>query len=117
MSDLIKSITALPIDITLITLPAGPLLERICLAAQRQLTAVWLTLAGMLIVQLAKPTFDLDTLKLVQNPDAQEILSHALPVLLEASLNTLGQPGSMEAVRRILYLLDSSFIPSFITES
>jgi hypothetical protein len=97
MSDLVKSITALPLDITLITLPAGPLLERICLASQHQLTAVWLTLAGMLIVQLAKPTLDLSTLKLIQNPEAQGILSHALPILLEASLNTLGQPGAMEA--------------------
>src|SRR5882762_1559688 len=43
MSDLVKSITALPLDITLITLPAGPLLEQICIASQRQLTAVWLT--------------------------------------------------------------------------
>jgi len=103
MSDLIKSITALPIDITLVTLPAGPLLERVCLAAQRQLTAVWLTLAGMLIVQLAKPTLDLDTLKLVQNPEAQGVLSHALPILLDASLNTLAQPGSMEAVGKIVF--------------
>lgn len=98
MSDLVKSITALPLDITLITLPAGPLLERICRASQRQLTAVWLTLAGMLIVQLAKPTLDMSTLKFIHNPEAQGILSHALPILLEASLNTLGQPGAMEAV-------------------
>jgi hypothetical protein len=117
MSDLVKSITALPIDITLITLPAGPLLERICLASQRQLTAVWLTLAGMLIVQLAKPTFDLSTLKLVHNPDAQGILSHVLPILLEASLNVLGQPGSMEAVGGIGFFHDSSLHLSFLIES
>ena len=98
VSDLVKSITALPIDITLISLPAGSLLQQICLASQRQLTAVWLTLAGMLIVQLAKPTLNLDTLKLVHNPEAEGVLSHALPILLDASLNTLAQPGAMEAV-------------------
>lgn len=98
ISDLVKSITALPLDITLITLPAGPLLERICVASQRQLTAVWLTLAAMLIAQLAKPTLDLANLRLVPNTEAKGILSSALPILLEASLNTLGQPGAMEAV-------------------
>lgn len=98
MSDLTKSITALPLDITLITLPAGPLLEQVCLAAQRQLTAVWLTLAGMLIVQLAKPKLDLSTLKMVRNDEAQNILSHILPSLLQTSLSTLGQPGAMETV-------------------
>ncbi|KZP33116.1 ARM repeat-containing protein [Athelia psychrophila] len=97
VSDLTKSITALPLDITLITLPAGPLLEQVCLAAQRQLTAVWLTLAGMLIVQLAKPTLDLSTLKLVRNSDAQNILSNVLPSLLQTSLTVLSQPGAMEA--------------------
>lgn len=102
MSDLVKSITALPLDITLITLPAGPLLERVCLASQRQLTAVWLTLASMLIVQLAKPTLDLANLKFVPNADAQGILSSALPVILDASLSTLGQPGAMEAVCHFL---------------
>jgi len=51
----------------------------------------------MLIVQLAKPTLDLSTLTFVPIPEAQSVLSSALPVLLEASLNTLGQPGAMEA--------------------
>ena len=88
----------------MITLPAGPLLERVCLAAQRQLTAVWLTLASMLTVQLAKPTLDLANLKLVPNPDAQGILSSALPLLLQSSLQGLGQPGAMEAVGILLCL-------------
>ena len=82
----------------MITLPAGPLLEQVCLAAQRQLTAVWLTLAGMLIVQLAKPTLDLATLKMVRNPDSQNILANVLPSLLQTTLTVLSQPGAMEAV-------------------
>jgi len=93
----VKSITALPFDTTLLSLPPGPLLEQVCLASQRQLTAVWLTLAAMLIVQLAKPALDLSTLKFLPNTEAQAVLSNALPVLLEASLNALGQPGAMEA--------------------
>lgn len=105
MSDLIKAITALPLDITLISLPAGLLLEQVCLASQRQLTAVWLTLAAMLVGQLAKPTLDLSTLRLKPNPEAQGILSSALPILLGASLNTLGQQGAMEAVSYISLFL------------
>jgi hypothetical protein len=116
MSDLVKSITALPLDITLITLPAGPLLEQICIASQRQLTAVWLTLAGMLIVQLSKPILDLSTLRFIQNPEAQGTLSHALPVLLEASLSALGQPGAMEAVS-LLRIFDDIPLKPFLTES
>ena len=109
MSDLVKSITALPLDITLITLPAGPLLEQIYIASQRQLT-------GMLIVQLSKPILDLSTLRFIQNPEAQGTLSHALPVLLEASLSALGQPGAMEAVS-LLRIFDDIPLKPFLTES
>ncbi|KAM6493512.1 hypothetical protein JOM56_011646 [Amanita muscaria] len=35
LSDLFKSITCLPHDITLISLPAGPLLELVCFAVQK----------------------------------------------------------------------------------
>lgn len=112
LSDLVKSITALPLDITLLSLPAGPLLEQVCLASQRQLTAVWLTLAAMLIVQLAKPSLDISTLTFIPNTEAQGVLSNALPVLLEASLNNLSQPGAMEAVGDIHWL---SQIPALMS--
>jgi len=60
LSDLFKCITSLPTDITLISLPAGPLLEIVCFAAQHQLTAVWLSLASILITQLNPLVFFLN---------------------------------------------------------
>jgi hypothetical protein len=47
LSDLFKSITSLLTDI-------------VCFAAQRQLTAVWLSLASILIAQLNPPVFSLN---------------------------------------------------------
>jgi hypothetical protein len=105
LSDLIKSITSLPSDITLLSLPAGPLLELVCLASQRQLTAVWLSLANMLIIQLDPPSPLLLTLKTEPDSEAHGIISRVFPVLLETSLSSLGQPGAMEAVRTILVLI------------
>lgn len=56
LNDLYKAITALPSDLTLLSLPPGPLLELICIATQRQLTVVWLSLANTLITQLNPPS-------------------------------------------------------------
>jgi hypothetical protein len=100
LSDLFKSITSLPSDATLISLPAGPLLELVCLAAQRHLTAVWLSLASMLIIQLDPPSLLPLTLKSEPNPEAQRIMSTIFPVLLQTSLSSLSQPGAMDAVSR-----------------
>jgi hypothetical protein len=99
LSDFFRSITSLPSDITLLSLPAAPIFEIICLACQRQLTAVWLSLASMLVIQLDPPTlFISSTLKSAPSPEALSVLSTLLPVLLEASLGVLGQPGAMESV-------------------
>jgi hypothetical protein len=99
LSDFFRSITSLPSDITLLSLPAAPIFKIICLACQRQLTAVWLSLASMLVIQLDSPTlFISSTLKSAPSPEALGVLSTLLPVLLEASLGVLGQLGAMESV-------------------
>lgn len=90
--------TSLPSDMTLLSLPAGPLLELVNIAAQRQLTAVWLSLTSMLIIQLDPPTFLPPTIKVAPNTEAQILVGHTLPVLLRTSLTFLAQPGAMEEV-------------------
>ncbi|KAG1884709.1 armadillo-type protein [Suillus subluteus] len=98
LSDFFRSITSLPSDITLLSLPAAPIFEIICLGCQRQLTAVLLSLATMLVIQLDPPAlFSTSTLKSTPSPEALGVISTLLPVLLEASLGVLGQPGAMEA--------------------
>jgi hypothetical protein len=104
LSDIIKAMTSLPSDMTLLSLPAGPLLELVSLAAQRQLTAVWLSLVSMLIIQLDPPILLLPTtIKTTPNTEAQALVSHLLPVLLQTSLAFLGQPGAMEEVGIFFY--------------
>ncbi|KAL4071677.1 armadillo-type protein [Scleroderma yunnanense] len=98
LADLIRSITSLPSDTTLLSLPAGPLLGLICIACQRHLTAVWLSLAKSLAIQLdPPPTFTVPTLKPSPNAEAIAILTNALPVILQTSLSMLGQPGALES--------------------
>ncbi|PFH48182.1 hypothetical protein AMATHDRAFT_66058 [Amanita thiersii Skay4041] len=97
LSDLFKSITCLPTDVTLISLPAGPLLELVCFAAQRHLTAAWLTLAAILISQLNPPSLLLNVPRRRPSPEAHGVVMAALPVLLQCSLNKLAQPGEMGA--------------------
>lgn len=99
LSDLYKAITALPSDLTLLSLPPGPLLELICIAAQRQLTAVWLSLANTLITQLNPPSLVPPLFKPTPTAEAHNIVLNVLAVLLQAALATFNQPGSMEAVR------------------
>jgi len=95
LSDLFKSITSLPPDATLISLPAGPLLELVCLAAQRQLTAAWLSLAGILFAQLNPPVFSLNT-KTGPTQEAQMYVERLLPVLLQSGLGSLSMDGAMD---------------------
>jgi len=113
LSDLFKSITCLPYDTTLISLPAGPLLELVCLASQRQLTAVWLSLAAILIAQLNPPPPILDSRTDRAGPtrEAQAIVGSALPILLEYSLNVMGVPGAMPSVsfRVLPFVGDADF--------
>jgi hypothetical protein len=99
LSDLFKSITCLPHDTTLISLPAGPLLELVCFAAQRHLTAVWLSLATILISQLNPPSMVTNAPKSAPPPEVHAVVTAALPVLLQCSLGHLSQPGAMIAVR------------------
>ncbi|KAF8632069.1 hypothetical protein AX15_002067 [Amanita polypyramis BW_CC] len=97
LSDLFKSITCLPHDITLISLPAGPLLELVCFASQRHLTAAWLSLATILISQLNPPPLVVSAPKAMPPPEVHAVVTAALPVLLQCSLSHLGQPGAMAA--------------------
>ncbi|KAJ3573233.1 hypothetical protein NP233_g2568 [Leucocoprinus birnbaumii] len=96
LSDLFKSITSLPNDATLISLPAGPLLELVCMAIQRQVTAAWISLATILIAQLNPPVFAL-SLKPGPKPEAEAVVHDVLPVLLRAGLGMMGVPGAMES--------------------
>lgn len=97
LSEVIKSITALPADQTLVTLAPTPLLQLVTVAARRQLTAVWLTLATMLVGQMNPPA--LGTLKTVPTPDAKAFVSGLLPALLEPTLGVLAGPDLLADVR------------------
>ncbi|KAF5376630.1 hypothetical protein D9615_007856 [Tricholomella constricta] len=99
LSELFKSITCLPNDTTLISLPAGPLLELVCIASRRQLTAAWLSLAAILIAQLNPPPPVLLSgphVKTGPTPEAEAIVASALPILLECALGTMAITGAME---------------------
>ncbi|TDL27101.1 ARM repeat-containing protein [Rickenella mellea] len=95
LSELVKSITALPSDMTLLSLPPGPLLELVCAVVQRHVNAVWLSLASMLVLQLDPPS--LFTLKSVPSAESEVTVTNVLPMLLQASLQYLSQEGVMEA--------------------
>ncbi|GJJ09063.1 hypothetical protein Clacol_003285 [Clathrus columnatus] len=99
-SELFKAITSLPADATLISLPASPLLELTCSAAQRRLTGVWLSLASMLMGQLNPPS--LNTLSLGPPPEAEALVLSALPALLYPCFQLLSDIQAMEAT----YALD-----------
>jgi hypothetical protein len=103
--------TSLPSDMTLLSLPAGPLLELVSLAAQRQLTASWLSLISMLIIQLDPPTLLLlNTVKASSNTEALALVSHMLPLLLHTSFAFLGQPGALEEVCSVSCSHDTKLI-------
>ena len=104
LSDLFKSITALSADATLISLPPGPLLELVCRAAQRQLTAVWLALANMLVIQLDPPATSTVSLRAVPSHEVLTVVRDVVGVPLQATLDMLGiEGGGMEAVRGLSY--------------
>jgi len=98
LSDLFKSVTAFPIDESLISLATAPLLEIVCRAVQRQLTAVWLSLANMLIVQLDPPSLRPSALRAVPSTEARRLVLNVVSVMLETALTFLAIPGAMEAV-------------------
>lgn len=82
---------------TLISLPSGPLLKIVCLAARKQLTGAWLSLVSMLVIQLDPPSLLPPRFK-TTNEEAQMVISYILPGLLQDSLTFLSQPGVMEDV-------------------
>lgn len=103
--------TSLPSDVTLISLPPGPLLKIVCLAAQKQLTGAWLSLISMLVAQLDPPSLLPPRFKMT-NEEAQVVISQILPGLLQDSLMFLGQLGVMEDVsHRISPITSRSFSP------
>ena len=70
-----------------------------CRAAQRQLTAVWLALANMLIIQLDPPALFTVSLRAVPSHEVLTVVRDVVGVLLQTTLDTLGIEGGMEAVR------------------
>lgn len=86
-------------DATLLSLPPAPLLELVCGAAQRQLTAVWLALANMLIIQL-NPSSLSAPLRALPSQEVLVVVREVVSVLLQATLTTLSVEGAMEAVRQ-----------------
>ncbi|KAH8115086.1 ARM repeat-containing protein [Phellopilus nigrolimitatus] len=95
LNGLIVAITALPTDMTLLSLPPGPLLRTVCDAMQRHPNAVWLSLATMLIHQLDPPS--LTSLLAVPSNEAKETVLNALPLILDTCLRFMQQEGAMEA--------------------
>ncbi|KAF7344000.1 hypothetical protein MVEN_01689300 [Mycena venus] len=96
LSELFKAITALPADVTLLSLPAAPpLLGVVCRAAGRRLTGVWLALATILIAQLNPPPLLLTPLKSGPSEEAEECVRQAVGGLVGAALGVLGSPNGM----------------------
>lgn len=67
------------------------------MAAQRQLTAAWLSLAAILFAQLNPPVFSLNT-KSGPTREAQMYVERLLPVLLQCGLGSLSMDGAMDEV-------------------
>lgn len=97
------AITALPADMTLLSLPSGPLLEIVCGAIQRHPNAVWLSLAAKLIHQLDPPS--LTSLLAVPTEEAKTTVLSALPIILDSCLRFFQPEGSMEAVSDLMHQL------------
>lgn len=103
LNGLIVSITSLPQDMTLLSLPPAPLLQIVCGAMQRHPNAVWLSLAAKLIHQLDPPS--LISLLAVPSEEAKSTVLVALPIILDSCLRFLRSEGAMEAVRAPCYNL------------
>ncbi|KAK6985163.1 hypothetical protein R3P38DRAFT_3291974 [Favolaschia claudopus] len=94
LSELVRAITALPADVTLLSLPAGPLLGVVCSAARRRLTGVWLTLAASLVGQLNPPPLFLGSPS-GPSEEAEACVREAVGVLVGTVLGVLGEPNGM----------------------
>ncbi|OCB89261.1 ARM repeat-containing protein [Sanghuangporus baumii] len=95
MSNLIVAITALPADVTLLSLPPVVLFEIVCVAMFRHQSAIWLSLAAMLIHQLDPPSLS----SLLTEPDdrSRSTVLMGLPIIYDATFRSLQEPGAMEA--------------------
>jgi hypothetical protein len=91
ISDLLRSVTSLPGDTTLLTLLPGPLLHFVCEVAEKDLSATWSSQAGRLILQLNPPTFS--SLKPTPSLGSLKLLDYLAPVLIRSSLNVLASQG------------------------
>ena len=87
-----------------------------CLAAQRQLTAAWLSLAAILFAQLNPPVFSLIT-KSEPTQEAQMYVERLLPVLLQCGLGSLSMDGAMDAVGLFFIVSSQLMFISFGIES
>ncbi|KAK7053926.1 armadillo-type protein [Favolaschia claudopus] len=94
LSELVRAITALPADVTLLSLPAGPLLGVVCSAARRRLTGVWLALAASLVGQLNPPPLLLGSPS-GPSEEAEACVREAVGVLVGTVLGVLGVPNGM----------------------
>src|SRR5258708_19462137 len=97
MSEVCKYMTALPAEATLVSLPPAPLLGLVCAAANRQLTAVWLSIAAKLVLQLQPTSWT--SLKPEPDQEIRALVQQATLSLTMSSLQTLSVSGAMEAVR------------------
>lgn len=95
LSELLRAITGLPSEETLISLEPEPLLTLVCGAAERQLTATWLSLAQILITQLDPKKFL--WIRPSADPESLALVREATLSLLNTAVRVLGQPGAMEA--------------------
>lgn len=107
LSDLFKSITALPSDMTLISLPAAPLLSLVCGAIQREPNAVWLSLASMFLSQLNPPSL-LTTKAPVSMQESRAVVGAALPRIMDPSLQFLQMNDAMVSVSTCCHLTHES---------
>ncbi|KAJ7604267.1 armadillo-type protein [Roridomyces roridus] len=94
LSELFRAITALPADLTLLSVPAQPLLGVVCRAAGRRLTGVWLALATILIAQLNPPPMIL-ALQAAPSAEVEACVQSAMGEIVGSVLGVLGAPGGM----------------------
>ena len=95
LGEVIKAITALPSDQTIVTLPPAPLLELVAASLRRNVTGVWLGLAGMLIGQLNPPSTTTGVLKTFPTPETRSFVARVLPSLVDPVMRVLNSPAAL----------------------
>ncbi len=87
------------------------------MAAQRQLTSVWLNLASILVIQLDPPDLLPVLFKTMPTAEAHAIVLNVLAVLLQTALSMFSQAGAMETVSCLAIAVALSFTNSLVLES